>query len=317
MSLAPHRLDKGIDVDKVMPLVFGLYQENVFPLAQIRQRSCVGILWKVNGRKVCSGFGRKTRIPFVPTVMAKLSVVIITLNEAHAIEDCLRSVAFADEIIVLDSGSSDGTRDLCRRYTPHVVETDWPGFGAQKNRAIDKASGDWVLNLDADERVSPELASEIQDATQSVEYSAYSVRFIASFLGRTLRHGDWSGTQKVRLVRRGCGRFTESDVHEKLLVDGPVGQLDGVIIHHSMDSLEELLEKINRYSSCGAAERRKRGQKSSLGKALSHGSWTFFRSYFLRRGFLDGREGFLEAFGSFLGCFFRYAKLMYPDARGK
>jgi len=143
------------------------------------------------------------------------------------------------------------------------------------------------------------------------------VRFLASFLGRTLKHGDWSGAYKLRLVRKGCGRFTESDVHEKLLVDGPVGRLDGAVIHHSMDSLDELLEKINRYSSGGAAEKRKRGQKSSLGKALTHGSWTFFRSYFLRRGFLDGREGFLEAFGSFLGGFFRYAKLMYPDSRGR
>lgn len=249
--------------------------------------------------------------------MGKLSAVIITLNEAHSIEDCIRSVKFADEIIVLDSGSTDETVEICRRYTPHVFETDWPGFGAQKNRAIDKATGEWILNVDADERVSPELAVEIQAATQSARFNAYSAKFIASFLGRTLKHGDWSGAHKVRLVRKGCGRFTESGVHEKLLVDGPVGQLDGAIIHHSMDSLEELLEKIDRYSSYGAAEKRKQGQKSSLGKALSHGSWTFFRSYFLRRGFLDGREGFLEAFGSFLGCFFRYAKLMYPDSRGK
>jgi glycosyltransferase involved in cell wall biosynthesis len=249
--------------------------------------------------------------------MAKLSVVIITLNEAHAIEDCLRSVEFADEIIVLDSGSSDGTPEICRRHTPLVFATDWPGFGIQKNRAIDKATGDWILNLDADERVSPELAAEIHGVLQSSHCKAYTVRFVAGFLGRILKHGDWSGTRKLRLVRRGSGRFTESEVHEKLVVDGPIGQLNGAIIHHSMDSLEELLEKINRYSSYGAAERRKRGERSSLGKALSHGSWTFFRSYFLRRGFLDGREGFLEAFGSFLGCFFRYAKLIYPDSRGR
>jgi glycosyltransferase involved in cell wall biosynthesis len=249
--------------------------------------------------------------------MAKLSVVIITLNEAHAIEDCLRSVEFADEIIVLDSGSSDGTPEICRRYTPHVFETDWPGFGIQKNRAINKATGDWILNLDADERVSPELADEIRKAVESRQYDGFDIRFSCSFLGRVLKHGDWGRTRNLRLVRRGRGRFTESEVHEQLVVEGSVGQLNATIIHHSMDSLEELLEKINRYSSCGAAEKRKRSQKSSLGKALSHGSWTFFRSYFLRRGFLDGQEGFFEAFGSFLGCFFRYAKLMYPDARGK
>lgn len=249
--------------------------------------------------------------------MAKLSVVIITLNEEHTIEGCLRSVDFADEIIVLDSGSSDATTEICRRYTPFVCETDWPGFGAQKNRAIDKASGEWVLNLDADERVSPELRREIADVVKSASYNGFSIRFVSSFLGKVLAHGDWARTRKMRLVRKGYGCFTESQVHEQLKVNGPVGQLSGVIIHHSMDSLKELLEKINRYSSYGAAERRKRGQKSSLGKALLHGSWTFFRSYFLRRGFLDGREGFLEAFGSFLGCFFRYAKLMYPDARGK
>lgn len=249
--------------------------------------------------------------------MEKISVVIITLNEAHTIEDCLRSVAFADEIIVLDSGSTDGTPKICRRFTPLVFETDWPGFGMQKNRAIDRATGDWILNLDADERLSPELVEEIQAAVQSNEYDGYQVSSSSSFLGRTLRHGDWSRTRNVRLVRRGFGRFSESEVHEKLVIRGPIGELKNVIIHQSMESLEELLDKVNRYSSCGAAERRKRGESSSLGKALSHGSWTFFRSYFLRRGFLDGREGFLEAFGSFLGCFFRYAKLMYPDARGK
>jgi len=250
--------------------------------------------------------------------MPKLSVTVITLNEAHVIEECLRSVEFADEIIVFDSGSSDGTPDICRRYTPLVFETDWPGFGVQKNRAIDKATGDWILNLDADERVTSELAQEIQAAVRSSKYQGYGFKFLASFLGRILMHGDWSRTRNVRLVRRGSGRFSESEVHEKLVVEGPVGEFDRPIIHHSMYSLEELLEKVNRYSSCGAAERRKRGETSSLGKALSHGSWTFFRSYFLRRGFLDGREGFLEAFGSFLGCFFRYAKLMYPpDKRGR
>jgi glycosyltransferase involved in cell wall biosynthesis len=274
-------------------------------------------LAKVNEGEVCSGFGRTSGILLALIVMAKLSVVIITLNEAHSIEDCLRSVDFADEIIVLDSGSSDGTPEICRRYTPHVFETDWPGFGRQKNRAIDKTTGDWILNLDADERVSPELAAEVKRAIESDKYHGYRIKFLSSFLGKVLNYGDWSRTWNVRLVRRGCGRFSETAVHERLLVEGSVGDLRSVVVHYSMDSLEELLEKINRYSSCGAAEKRKRGQNSSLGKALSHGSWTFFRSYFLRRGFLDGREGFLEAFGSFLGCFFRYAKLMYPDSRGR
>jgi len=171
--------------------------------------------------------------------------------------------------------------------------------------------------VDADERVSAKLADEVKVVVQSSEYNGFLIRSSASFLGRILRHGDWSRTLNTRLVRKGCGRFTESEIHEKLLIEGPVGRLQGDIIHHSMDSLDELLAKVNRYSSRGAAERRKRGEKSSLCKALSHGSWTFFRSYFLRRGFLDGREGFLEAFGSFLGCFFRYAKLIYPDKRGR
>ena len=272
---------------------------------------------KVNEREDCSGFGGISGILLTLIIITKLSVVIITLNEAHNIEDCLRSVAFADEIIVLDSGSSDGTREICRRYTHNVFETDWPGFGVQKNRALDKATCDWILNLDADERLTSELAEEIQIALQSDKYCGYRIKFMASFLGKVLSHGDWSRTRNVRLVRRGFGRFAETAVHEKLTVTGPIGDLRSVAVHRSMDSLEELLEKVNRYSSCGAADRRKRGEKSSLGRALSHGSWTFFRSYLLRCGFLDGREGFLEAFGSFLGCFFRYAKLMYPDSRGK
>jgi glycosyltransferase involved in cell wall biosynthesis len=249
--------------------------------------------------------------------MPKLSVIVIAKNEAHAISDCLKSVAFADEIVVLDSGSTDGTQDICRQFTPLVFETDWPGYGKQKNRALEKATGDWILNLDADERLSEELVREIQGVANASEFVAYSIRFEVSFLGRILRHGDWASSRKMRLVRRGCGRFTDSELHERLVVQGPVGDMMNPIIHNTVDSLHDFISKMNQYSSVAASQRRKRGEKSSLVKAVLHAVWNFCRSYILRFGFLDGREGFLQAFGAALGRFFRYAKLMYPDSRGR
>jgi len=240
-----------------------------------------------------------------------VSVIVITRDEAHTIEACLQSVAWADEIVVLDSGSSDDTLAICRRYTDKVFETDWPGFGVQKNRALSHAGCDWVLSLDADERVTPELAEEISKRLATTEADGYILPFRSSYLGRFIRYGDWRGEKHLRLFRREAGRFTDDKVHERLIVEGVVELLSCPVEHHSFADVDEVLDKVNRYSSAGAELKFARGKRSSMGKALSHAFWSFFKCYLLKAGFLDGRGVFLLAVSNAEGTFYRYVKLMY------
>jgi glycosyltransferase involved in cell wall biosynthesis len=251
--------------------------------------------------------------PLLDKPGAGVSVIVITRDEEHVIADCLESVQWADEIVVLDCGSSDRTVEICRTYTDRVYETDWPGFGIQKNRALSHARCDWVLSLDADERVTPALAEEIRGRLQHEHTNANGlvIPFQSSYLGRTMRHGDWRNETHLRLFRRSQGRFSDDPVHERLIVDGEIGTLANPIVHHSFASLEEVLDKVNRYSTAGAERKFARGQRSSLFKALSHATWTLFSGYVLKAGFLDGREGFLLAVSNAEGSFYSYVKLAY------
>lgn len=240
-----------------------------------------------------------------------LSVIVITHNEAHHIDACLASVAFADEWVVVDSGSTDGTRQIAEaRGAKVVTATDWPGFGPQKNRALDAATGDWVFSIDADERVSPELARQIQAAMAAEDgRSSYTVSRLSRFCGTWMRHGDWYPDHVLRLFRRSQGRFTDDRVHEHVSVRGPIGHLDAHLLHDSMPSLESCLDKMNRYSSGRALDRHAAGHSGSLGKALGHGVWAFLRSYVFKRGFLDGRMGFVVAVSIAEGTYYRYLKM--------
>ena len=242
-----------------------------------------------------------------------LSVIVITKNEAHSIEKCLESVSWADEIVVVDSGSTDDTVRLCESKGAKVHVTDWPGFGMQKNRAIDLSTCDWVLSLDADETVSPELKEEILGAISREEADAYSLPRSSSYCGRFMRHGGWWPDRVVRLFRRGQARFSEDLVHEKLIVEGNVLTLSSPLIHVAFTDLEEVLEKIDRYSTAGALMMAKRNKDSSLSKAILHGFWSFFRTYFLKAGFLDGREGFMLAVSNAEGTYYRYLKRMLME----
>ena len=240
-----------------------------------------------------------------------VSVTVITRDEEHVIADCLESVRWADEIVVLDCGSTDRTVEICRSFTDSVYETDWPGFGIQKNRALSHATRDWVLSLDADEWVSPALAEEIQSRLPDTGANGLVIPFESSYLGRFMRHGDWRNERHLRLFRRTSGRFSDDPVHERLIVDGEIGRLENPILHYSFATVEEVQDKVNRYSTAGAARRFASGQNSSLLTALSHASWTFFSGYFLKAGFLDGREGFLLAVSNAEGSFYTYLKLLY------
>jgi len=258
---------------------------------------------------------------------ASLSVIIITLNEAAHIADCLASVAFADECIVVDSGSTDETREIARRLGARVVQTeDWPGFGPQKNRALDLAGCDWVLSIDADERVTPELQAEILDILQRSataadgpheardavnRFTAYRIARLSNFGGRWIRHSGWWPDHVLRLFRRGTARFKDVAVHESVVTDQPVGTLQNHFLHYPYANLEQFIAKINHYSSEAAAMMHARGKRTTVLGAWGHSAWTFIRLYVLRRGFLDGKEGFILAVMAASGSFFRYTKLLF------
>jgi glycosyltransferase involved in cell wall biosynthesis len=243
--------------------------------------------------------------------MHDLSIVIITKNEAANIRACLESVAWADEIVVVDSGSTDETVAICKEFGALVHVHDWPGFGVQKNRALGYATRDWVLSLDADERVTPELRAEIEAVLKdSRAVDSYFVPRLSNYCGRFMYHSGWYPDLLPRLFRRGKARFSDDLVHERLIVEGSSGKLKGLLLHYAFEGMEEVLHKVNQYSTAGAAMMHKRGRKASLSGAVLRGLWSFFRTWILRGGILDGREGFMLAVSNAEGTYYRYLKLM-------
>ena len=238
-----------------------------------------------------------------------LSVIVITKNEALHIARCLKSVAWADEIIVLDSGSSDETVSICRRFTEFVHITDWPGFGPQKQRALAKAQFDWVLSIDADEEVSPELKQEIQLAMQQSDVQGFEIPRLSSYCRRQIKHGGWWPDYVLRLFRRNAGQFSEDIVHERIFVNGAVNRLNNPLLHEAFLNPEEVLHKINSYSSLGAEKLFRQNKQASLGLAIAKGLWTFLRTYVLQASFLDGEEGLMLAISNAEGSYYKYLKL--------
>lgn len=243
--------------------------------------------------------------------MATLSVVVLALNEERNIHDCLSSVGWADEILVVDSGSTDRTAEIARRHTRHVLSLPWEGYGATKNAALRSATGTWVLWLDADERVTPELADEIRSAlgAERPGVDAYSMPRRAYFLGRWMRHSGWYPGRVTRLFRRGRARFSERRVHEQLLVEGRVVPLQSDIIHHTDPDLHHYFRKFNRYTSLAAEEMAAEGRRCSAADLLLRPPFQFVKMYVLRGGVLDGVEGFILAVVSSAYVFVKYAKL--------
>lgn len=242
----------------------------------------------------------------------KLSVIIITKNEAKNIQACLDSVQFANEWIIVDSGSTDGTVEIARATGATVIETDdWPGFGPQKNRALDAARGEWILSLDADERIPDALRDEILAAMRDATDSSFALPRLSSFCGYFIRHGGWYPDYVVRLFRRGSGRFSDDQVHEKLIVQqGSTGRLRTPILHYSYRNDSDYLRKLDQYSTLGACQAHAAGKRASLGKAIGHALSAFARSYLFKRGFLDGRAGLMVAISSAESAYHKYLKLM-------
>jgi glycosyltransferase involved in cell wall biosynthesis len=243
-----------------------------------------------------------------------LSVALITKNEETNLARTLVSVAWASEIVIVDNGSTDRTEAIAREMGARFFVEDWKGFGAQKNSAIAKCTGDWVLALDADEEVSAELAAEIQALLSgNPQHAGYFLPRRNFFLGRWIRRGGYYPDPKLRLFRRGSAQFEERAVHETMRCSGSTGQLRGDLLHHAYPTLDSYIEHMNRYSALGAEQAVARGKTS---RSLPAFFWnvfvvpvaTFKYNYFLRLGFLDGREGFLLHLSHSAYVSWKYAK---------
>lgn len=230
-------------------------------------------------------------------MMPKLSVIVITLNEEACIERCLRSVGFADEIVVVDSGSTDRTREIAAAMGAKVhVTEDWPGFGVQKGRALAAATGDWVLSLDADEWVDAPLAEQIKKAIADPrDCAGFEIPRRSRFCGRVVRYGSWSSDRVLRLFRRDAGRFTDYRVHEKVVLRGKMSRLTRPLEHDCITDLRDAHHKIQMYSEASSRQIESIGKKGSTTKAFLHSAWAYFYSYVIRFGMLDGSVGLLVA----------------------
>lgn len=239
-----------------------------------------------------------------------LSVAIITQNEAANLPSCLQSVAFADQIVVVDSGSGDETIKIAKDFGCDVFTEAWRGFGPQKQWAVDRCRNQWVLILDADERIPPETARVIKGSiTDSPEVAGYSFPRKNFFQGRWIRHAGWWPDRVVRLFRRDCGALTNASVHEAVAVAGRIVALAAPIEHFTESRLSELLKKIDRYSTLGAQEAFAVGRRATVWEAVLRAKLVFFHDYFIRLGFLDGPQGLTLALADGINKFFKYAKL--------
>jgi glycosyltransferase involved in cell wall biosynthesis len=248
-----------------------------------------------------------------------LSLVIIARDAAHELADCLASAAFAAETIVVDSGSSDDTAAIAVRSGARVIEHAWEGFGPQKNFAVGEAKHDWVLCLDADERVTPDLAAAIRAlfATGGPAVAAYSIARRNRFLGRWLAHGEGYPDWNIRLFDRRRARWSDDLVHEKVVADGPVSRLRGDLLHASAESIDAYIAKQNRYTTVQANLMHARGERASIMQLALSPAARFLRFYVLRLGFLDGTAGFAHiAIGAF-ASFLKYAKLRALQENGR
>lgn len=241
---------------------------------------------------------------------ATLSVIVITFNEAHNIAACLETVRWADELIVVDSKSTDQTREIARTYTDQVIEAEWQGYAANKNLALARAKGDWILWLDADERIAPELAEEIRGVLSTrTHFVGYSMPRKAFFLGRWIRHCGWYPGHVLRLFRREVAFINDSLVHEGVEIQGPVGQFRNDILHFTDLNLNHYLWKFNRYTSLAAQQLHESGYRSHWWDILLRPWFTFIKMYLLKAGFLDGRQGFMLSLLSGGYVFAKYAKV--------
>lgn len=248
------------------------------------------------------------------TERVRISACVIAMNEVDRIGRCLDSLAFCDEVLVIDSGSTDGTQELCRQKGARVIETDWPGWVAQKNRAVEAAAHDWILSLDADERVDEALRDRIQ-ALRDDELGAaggpvaYAVCRKVWYLGRWIRHGGWYPEWRLRLFDRRQARWGGIDPHDTVETEGPTARIrPGDLEHYTYRSVQDHIRQMNRFTSVAADELVRRGRKRPFLGVVFRPPWHFVRMYVLRCGFLDGKAGFMLAWFDAFYTFLKYTK---------
>lgn len=242
--------------------------------------------------------------------MPRLTVTIITRDEVDRLAEAVASVAFADEVVIVDSGSTDGTLDLARRLTPRVIARDWPGYAAQKNFAAGEASNDWILSIDADERLSPALAAEIRALVAAgPREAAYRVPRVSFYLGTWIRSTDWYPDFQVRLYDRRAASWAGEYVHESVRTTGPVGRLRGELLHLPYRDVSHHLQTIDRYTALAASEMRRQGRRVTVAGLAGRPAAAFLRNYVLRGGFRQGGVGFVVSVLNSYYVFLKFARL--------
>lgn len=241
----------------------------------------------------------------------KISATVITKNEERNIGDCLESLSWADEIIVLDSGSTDKTVDIAKRYTNKVFVEHWRGMGAQKDRAVELASGPWIISLDADERVTAESGKEIRNVIGDGRAQAYAMRRKNYYQDQWIRHCGWWPDWVTRVFTKGQAHFSNEAIHASLQTSATVGKLTHPIVHYSFNSPEDFLGRTRSYAQHQAREMYRNGRRASVWTAISHAGFAFLHTYLTRLGFLDGAAGLLISVSNFVGVFYRYMMLRH------
>lgn len=242
--------------------------------------------------------------------MVKISAVIITLNEEKNIERCLKSLSFADEIIVVDSHSTDKTKEIARRFTDKIFEVDWEGFGKTKELARQKASHSWIFSIDADEEVAPKLKEEILQAVHNNFYSGYFIPRKSNFLGKWIYHSGWYPDYVLRLFQKEGGKFDEALVHEQVRIQGTTAYLNNPLLHYTYPNLKNYFEKLKRYTTLAAQQLHKRNVRAYPWDLIFRPPATFIKMYLLKLGFLDGWQGLVLAGLSSYQVLIKYAKLL-------
>ncbi len=242
----------------------------------------------------------------------KLSATIITLNEERNIARAIESLRCCDEIVVVDSGSTDRTVEIAEKLGARVVEASWLGYAGQKNTASERAANDWILSIDADESLSEALEAEIwRIKKEGPRHDAYTMPRLAQYLGRWILHSGWYPDRKVRLFDRRKAQWVGDYVHESVKVEGSVGHLDSNLLHFTCDSLSEHLRTMDRYTTLAAEQMIDLKQYVGWHRLVFDPLWTFFRTYFLKLGFLDGVEGLCIAYMAAFYNFVKYAKVRF------
>ncbi|MGD9188099.1 MAG: glycosyltransferase family 2 protein [Desulfobacteraceae bacterium] len=240
------------------------------------------------------------------TDQTKISATVITKNESDNLAECLESLSWVDEIVIVDSGSTDDTVEIAKKYTDKVYVERWRGQGAQKNRAVELARGPWILSIDADERVPSRLAAQIRKAIADNPTCVFSVRRKNMYQDRWVRHCGWWPDWVVRVFRKDQARFSDHIIHESIQTKLPARKFPQAIVHHSFKSPQDFLNRAAWYAHHKAIEMHRNGRRASVWTAVSHACYSFVHTYVIRLGFLDGAAGMLIAVSNFVGVFYRY-----------